>query len=97
MNENENGVVNSVENGTQQQPANPETKEQKPKKENWFKRATKKVGNWMSRHPGLTAFGGAVLGSAATVGVCEVGKRVMNRQQPTYIPQEDPNSLDPNV
>lgn len=98
MNENENGVVNTVD-GQQAGQVTEKKPEQKPeqKKENWFRRAKKKVGGWCSKHPALTAFIGAVGGSAATVGVCEVGKRVMNSRQQYVVPQEDPNSIDPNV
>ena len=99
MNENEN--VNTVENNGQQAgQTNPEPKpeqKQEAKKENWFKRTKKRFGKWCSKHPALTAFGGMAIGSAATVGVCEVGKRVMNSRQQQYIPQDDPNSIDPNV
>ena len=76
-----------------------ETKKEK-QKVSWFKRAKAKVRKVMSDHPVLTAVGGAFLGSAATVGVAEVGKQVINRrnakqQQAVYI-QEDVSTLDPN-
>ncbi len=99
MNENENGVVNTVDGQQAGQVKSEPKPEQKtePKKENWFKRTKKKIGQWAGKHPALTAFIGAGIGSAATVGVCEVGKRVMNNRQQQYVPQEDPNSIDPNL
>lgn len=69
------------------------------KKENIFKRAHNKVKGWMSDHPFISAGVSAGLGAAATVGACEVGKRAINRhnQKNAYIPQDDDNSLDPNI
>lgn len=71
------------------------------KKENWFKRTGKKVKKGMSEHPFWTAFGGAALGSAATVGIGYGGKKLVENhrakkaaQQPVYV-QDD--SLDPNL
>lgn len=78
-----------------------EKKAEKPakKQENWFKRMGKRIKKAMSDHPFLTAAGGACIGTAATVGVAEVGKAVVNRrqqkQQAVYI-QEDVSTLDPN-
>ncbi len=88
--------------GAEQKPAEKTEGEKttmKEKKENWFKRTGKKIKKAMSDHPFWTAFGGAALGSAATVGVAEVGKRVINSRNErnvSYV-QEDPNSLDPNL
>lgn len=71
------------------------------KKENWFKRTGKKVKKGMSEHPFWTAFGGAALGSAATVGIGYGGKKLVENhrakkaaQNPVYV-QDD--SLDPNL
>lgn len=68
------------------------------KKENFLKRAGKKVKKGMQEHPFWTAFGGAAVGSAATVGVGYAGKKLVNkhRQKNAYIPQEN-DTLDPNL
>ncbi len=68
------------------------------KKENFLKRAGKKVKKGMQEHPFWTAFGGAAVGSAATVGVGYAGKKLLNKRQAknnVYIPEE--NTLDPNA
>ena len=90
--------VEAVEEKTEKK-VDKETKKEK-QKVSWFKRAKAKVRKVMSDHPVLTAVGGAFLGSAATVGVAEVGKQVINRrqakqQQAVYIPEET-STLDPN-
>ena len=94
---NETIVGEEAEKETTPEPAK-ETKKEK-QKASWFKRAKAKVKKVMSEHPFWTAAGGAVIGSAATVGVAEVGKRVINsrqmKNQPTYV--SEVSSLDPNV
>lgn len=68
------------------------------KKENFLKRTSKKVKKGMQEHPFWTAFGGAAVGSAATVGVGYAGKKLLNKRQAknnVYIPEE--NTLDPNA
>ena len=101
--EENNGIQNPETEGTTSVAEKPAEKMEgekpmKEKKENWFKRTAKKVKKAMSDHPFWTAFGGAAIGSAATVGVAEIGKRVVNsRNERNYIQQEDPNSLDPNL
>lgn len=90
-------IEEEVEEETEKKPA---TKKggKNVKKENIFKRAHNKVKGWMSDHPFISAGVSAGLGAAATVGACEVGKRAINRRnQRNYIPQEDDNSLDPNL
>ena len=68
------------------------------KKENWFKRTGKKVKKGMSEHPFWTAFGGAAIGSAATVGIGYGGKKLVEnhraKKAAVYV-QDD--SLDPNL
>lgn len=74
--------------------------EKKAEKEpNWFVRTGRKVKTGMSNHPFWTAFGGAAVGSAATVGIGFGGKKIIENRKakknaPAYI-QDD--SLDPNV
>ncbi|MDT3386715.1 MAG: hypothetical protein LIR46_02975 [Bacteroidota bacterium] len=65
------------------------------KKENWFKRTGRKIRNGMEKHPFWTAFGGAAVGSATTVGLGYAGKKIMEgrreRRENAYI-QNDPNN-----
>lgn len=70
-------------------------KDKKEKKDGKIRRACRKVKEKMSEHPFWTAFGGGVVGSAATIGVGYAGKKFMEkRQERKYIQQED-NSLEP--
>lgn len=74
--------------------------EKKAEKEpNWFVRTGRKVKTGMSNHPFWTAFGGAAVGSAATVGIGFGGKKLIENRRakknaPAYI-QDD--NLDPNA
>lgn len=90
-----NGAVNA---GNQQ---NPTAGNGKEVKEGWLARKRRAVREWCSAHPGWTAFGGAAIGSGATVAAGYGGKKLMERhaakkQQSAYIQTEE-NSLDPNL
>ncbi len=77
-----------------------EKKSDKKDKQNWLKRTGKKVRDGMSNHPFWTAFGGAAVGSAATVGIGYGGKKLLQKRRERNnqcAPQFEDNSLDPNV
>lgn len=83
--------------GTQQKPK--ETSDKNVKKENFIKRGYKAAKKKASEHPFVTAFAGAVFGSATTVGAGYIGKKVVEnhraKKQATYIQEDD--TLNPNV
>jgi hypothetical protein len=100
-------VKKTTETEEQEVKATPEKKantkkpaEKKAEKEpNWFVRTGRKVKTGMSNHPFWTAFGGAAVGSAATVGIGFGGKKLIEsrkaKKNAVYI--QDDNNLDPNV
>ena len=94
---NKNKKVDEGENtAPAKKPAAKKADGDKEKKDNWFKRAGRKVKKGMSDHPFWTAFGGAAIGAGTTVAVGYGGKKLMEkrRERNAYIPDEN---IDPNA
>lgn len=71
------------------------------KKEGFIKRTGRKIKKGMQEHPFWTAFGGAAIGSGATVAAGFGAKKLMEnhrkKQNASYIPSGNENDLNPNM